>query len=189
MSLSQLVQKLTTAIQHKQEHTADLANKRARLKELESECGTLSIDAQRKRGAINNALEPEDVEAAKKAHAEALERIESHDSAINNLKRYLNDDVIGKEITKNISELKRKVLEQRYDDLVEALELSETQIEVMKEFVVISEIAQYRDSGGYGIGGLASAKYGTLMGDEWLAVKQNSLLSIGLSEQIVQDIF
>ena len=189
MSLSHLVQELTAAIQQQKDNEADLVNKRQRLKELESQCSGLSLDAQRKRGAINDALEPADVEEAKKIHAEALERIESHDSAIENLKRYLAKNELGHQITQNITELKKQVLEQRYDDLIEALELTDDQLALMREFVVIGELATYKEAGGYGVGGLASIKYGVVMKDDWLNEKNRALLAMGVSEETIRSSF
>lgn len=188
MNVSELVKELTAAIGQQKDQLANLATKKARLKELKSQCSGLKINAQFKYGAISDALEPNDVDTAKKEHADALDRIESHNNAIENLTRYINEDEVGKQVRKEISDLKIQLLQQRYADLVEELELSDEQLKLMKEFVVISKIAQANDPSGYGVGELASMKYGEVTGDDWQEVKKQSLLAMGLSETMIQNL-
>ncbi|SHO55020.1 hypothetical protein [Vibrio quintilis] len=180
-TITDLVTQLNSATQALKDHRQDCATKTRRVRELESKLALLKGDVLSRETEINSLFEPSDVETAKTELLKATESVKSCEKAIENLQNFLKitSVSISSNISGQISELKKEIFDAKNDELLEQLSLTDEQISLLKEFVVINQLAPRRDSYGYYIGSAFGARYGELRGDEWKSVKNGLLEKMG----------
>ncbi|WP_413112133.1 hypothetical protein [Thaumasiovibrio sp. DFM-14] len=180
MSMDALQAKLTQLRQALSEYETDVANKLEMLAYERSKEPGLCITLERMENELRRVIHPDDIPAAREAVNEATLELEACQTLISNLEQYTRGDESYK-FRDQIKDVTNEILHLKYDEILEVLSLSDDELTLLKDFVVVSHaIRDSRDWWGFNLGAAFTQLYGELREGDLVAHRETLYESLDI---------